>query len=139
MPDDDDDRDDSGNSQSDQDGEQSAVGDDQMDSDDNQTMDDSGDSGSAEDGEMAEADGAEDGMSDGEAPNSDIQGHNQERGTFSDAYKVFDVRFDEDKRGRLGGSSKSRARFVCSVHSHPPTHFIRYARLQSVIRKAIHV
>ncbi|MGB2123814.1 MAG: cobaltochelatase CobT-related protein, partial [Candidatus Puniceispirillaceae bacterium] len=91
----DDDQDDSGDSQGDQDGEQEAVGDDQSDGDDSQTMDDAGDAGSAEDGEMAEADGAEDGMSDGETPNSDMQGHNQDRGTPTDAYKVFDTRFDE--------------------------------------------
>ena len=93
--DDDDDQDDSGDSQSDQDGEQSAVGDDQTDGDDTQTMDDSGDAGSGEDDEIAEADGAEEGMSEGDAPNSDIKGHNQDRGTPSDAYKVFEVRFDE--------------------------------------------
>ena len=44
---------------------------------------------------MAEADGAEDGMSDGETPNSDMQGHNQDRSTPTDTYKVFDTRFDE--------------------------------------------
>ena len=95
VSDDDDDQDDSGDSQSDQDGEQSAVSDDQADGDDSQTMDDSGDAGSGEDDEIAEADGAEEGMSEGDAPNSDIQGHNQHRGTPSDAYKVFEVRFDE--------------------------------------------
>ena len=95
QSDDDDDQDNSGNSQSDQDGEQSAVADDQTDGDDSQTMDDTGDAGSGEDDEIAEADGAEEGMSEGDAPNSDIQGHNQHRGTPSDAYKVFEVRFDE--------------------------------------------
>ena len=95
QSDSDDDQDDNGDSQSDQDGEQEAVGEDQSDGDDSQTMDDTGDAGSAEEGDMADADGAEDGMSDGETPNSDMQGHNQDRGTPTDAYKVFDTRFDE--------------------------------------------
>ena len=30
-----------------------------------------------------------------ERPNSNMQGHSQERGTLTDAYKVFDTRFDE--------------------------------------------
>jgi len=93
--DDDDDQDNSGDSQSDQDGEQSAVSDDQTDGDDSQTIDDTGDAGSAEDDEIAEADGAEDGISEGESPKSDIQGHNQDRGIPSDTYRVFDIRFDE--------------------------------------------
>jgi len=89
------DQDDGNESQSDQDGEQSAVGDDQSDSEDSQTMQDTGDAGSAEDGEMSDADGQDEGMSDGETPNSDLQGHNQDRGRAVDAYRVFDTRFDE--------------------------------------------
>ncbi|MDB2324195.1 cobaltochelatase subunit CobT [Alphaproteobacteria bacterium] len=89
------DEDDGGENQSDQDGEQSAVGDDQNDGEDTQTTEDAGDAGSSQDGEMADADGAEEGMSDGESPNSDMQGHNQDRGKASDAYRVFETRFDE--------------------------------------------
>ena len=90
-----DDQDDSGDSQSDQDGEQSAVGDDQSDGEDSQTMEDAGDAGSSEEGDMTDADGADEGMSDGETPQSDMQGHNQGRGEATDAYRVFDTRFDE--------------------------------------------
>lgn len=89
------DEDDGGENQSDQDGEQSAVGDDQNDGEDTQTTEDAGDAGSSQDGEMADADGAEEGMSDGESPNSDMQGHNQDHGKASDAYRVFETRFDE--------------------------------------------
>jgi len=90
-----DEQDDSGDSQSDQDGEQSAVGDDQSDGEDSQTMEDAGDAGSSEEGDMTDADGADEGMSDGETPQSDMQGHNQDRGEATDAYRVFDTRFDE--------------------------------------------
>ncbi len=91
----DEDEGDNGDTQSDQDDQQSVVGDDKSDGDDNQSIEDAGDAGSAEDGEMAEEDRAEDGIADGEAPNSDMKGHNQDRGTPSSSYKVFETRFDE--------------------------------------------
>ena len=89
------DEDDNGESQSDQVGDQSAVGEDQSDGEDSQTMEDAGDAGSAEDGEQIDADGADEGMSDGESPNSDMEGNNQNRGAANDVYRVFDDRFDE--------------------------------------------
>ena len=89
------DEDDNGDNQSDQEGDQSAVGEDQSDGEDSQTMEDAGDAGSAEDGEQIDADGADEGMSDGESPNSDMEGNNQNRGTANDIYRVFDDRFDE--------------------------------------------
>lgn len=89
------DEDDNGESQSDQEGDQSAVGEDQSDGEDSQTMEDAGDAGSAEDGEQIDADGADEGMSDGESPNSDMEGNNQNRGAANDVYRVFDDRFDE--------------------------------------------
>lgn len=89
------DEDDSGDSQSDQDGEQSAVGEDQSEGDDSQSMDDAGDSGSSQEGDMGEADGAEDGMSDGDSANSDMTGHNANRGTVDDSYHTFETKFDE--------------------------------------------
>ncbi len=95
VSDNDDDEDDSSGDQGDQDREQEGVGDDQKDGDESQTIDETSDASSAEDGEMAETDNAEDGMSDGETPNSDMQGHSQNRGTPTNVYKVFDTRFDE--------------------------------------------
>ena len=89
------DEDDNGDSQSDQEGDQQAVGEDESDGEDSQTMEDAGDAGSSEDGEMVDADGADEGMSDGESPNSDMEGTNQDRGPAPDAYRVFDTRFDE--------------------------------------------
>ena len=89
------DEDDSGDSQSDQDGEQSAVGEDQSEGEDSQSMDDAGDSGSSQEGEMGEADGAEEGMSDGDSPNSDMTGHNANRGTADESYRTFETKFDE--------------------------------------------
>lgn len=89
------DEDDNGDSQSDQEGDQQAVGEDESDGEDSQTMEDAGDAGSSEDGEMVDADGADEGMSDGESPNSDMEGNNQDRGPAPDAYRVFDSRFDE--------------------------------------------
>jgi len=89
------DEDDNGDSQSDQDGDQSAVGEDQSEGDDSQTMEDAGDAGSSEEGEMVDADGADEGMSDGESPNSDQDGQSQNRGASNDGYRIFDDRFDE--------------------------------------------
>ena len=93
--DNDDDQDDGGDSQSEQDGEQSAVGEDQSDGDDSQAMDDAGDAGMSEDGEMMEAEGADDGMSDGESPNPDMTGKNAGNAADKDAYNVFETKFDE--------------------------------------------
>jgi cobaltochelatase CobT len=90
-----DDSDDSGDQQNEDGGEQSAVGEDQSEGEDGQSMEDAGDGGASDDGDMVEADGAEDGMSDGESPHSDMQGHNQDRGPSADAYRVFETRFDE--------------------------------------------
>jgi cobaltochelatase CobT len=90
-----DDQDDGGDSQSEQDGEQSAVGEDQSDGDDSQAMDDASDAGMSEDGEMMEAEGADDGLSDGESPNSDMTGKNAGNATDKDAYDVFETKFDE--------------------------------------------
>ena len=93
--DDGDDSDDSGDQQNEDGGEQSAVGDDQSEGEDGQSMEDAGDGGASEDGDMVDADGAEDGMSDGDSPHSDMQGQNQDRGPSHDAYRVFETRFDE--------------------------------------------
>ena len=90
-----DESDDSGDQQNEDGGEQSAVGEDQSEGEDGQSMEDAGDGGASDDGDMVEADGAEDGMSDGESPHSDMQGHNQDRGPSEDAYRVFETRFDE--------------------------------------------
>ena len=90
-----DDSDDTGDQQNEDGGEQSAVGEDQSEGEDGQSMEDAGDGGASDDGDMVEADGAEDGMSDGESPHSDMQGHNQDRGPTEDAYRVFETRFDE--------------------------------------------
>ena len=87
--DNDDDQDDGGDSQSEQDGEQSAVGEDQSDGDDSQAMDDAGDAGMSEDGEMMEAEGADDGLSDGESPNPDMTGKNAGNAADRDAYNVL--------------------------------------------------
>ncbi len=96
QSDSDDEQDDSGDSQSDQEGEQSAVGADQSEGDESQqTMDDSGDAGFDEESDTSDTEDVEDGMLDGETPNSDIRGHNQDRGIPKNAYKVFDTRFDE--------------------------------------------
>ncbi|RZO31025.1 MAG: cobaltochelatase subunit CobT [SAR116 cluster bacterium] len=86
---------DNGDQQNEDGGEQSSVGEDQSEGDDGQSMEDAGDGGASEDGDMVEADGAEDGMSDGDSPHSDMQGHNQDRGPSQDAYHVFETRFDE--------------------------------------------
>ena len=93
--DNDDDQDDGGDSQSEQDGEQSAVGEDQSDGDDSEAMDDAGDAGMSEDGEMMEAEGADDGLSDGESPNPDMTGKNAGNAADKDAYNVFETKFDE--------------------------------------------
>ena len=93
--DNDDDQDDGGDSQSEQDSEQSAVGEDQSDGDDSQAMDDDGDAGMSEDGEMMEAEGADDGLSDGESPNPDMTGKNAGNAADKDAYNVFETKFDE--------------------------------------------
>ena len=93
--DNDDDQDDGGDSQSEQDGEQSAVGEDQSDGDDSQAMDDAGDAGVSEDGEMMEADGADDGMDDGESPNSDMTGRYAQNAADKDFYRIFETKFDE--------------------------------------------
>ena len=93
--DNDDDQDDGGDSQSEQDGEQSAVGEDQSDGDDSQAMDDAGDTGVSEDGEMMEADGADDGMDDGESPNSDMIGRHAQNAADKDIYRIFETKFDE--------------------------------------------
>ena len=93
--DDSDQSDDSGEQQNEDGGEQSAAGEDQSEGDESQSMEDAGDGGASDDGEMVDADGAEDGMSDGESPHSDMQGHNQDRGAAKDAYRVFETRFDE--------------------------------------------
>ncbi|MDC0476996.1 cobaltochelatase subunit CobT, partial [Alphaproteobacteria bacterium] len=90
-----DDQDDGGESQSEQDGEQSAVGEDQSDGDDSQAIDDAGDAGMSEDGEMMEAEGADDGLSDGESPNPDMTGKNAGNAADRDAYNVFETKFDE--------------------------------------------
>ena len=71
-----DDSDDTGDQQNEDGGEQSAVGEDQSEGEDGQSVEDAGDGGASDDGDMVEADGAEDGMSDGESPHSDMQGHN---------------------------------------------------------------
>ena len=93
--DDSDQSEDNGDQQNETGGEQSSVGEDQSEGDDSQTMEDTGDGGASEDGEMVEADGADEGMSDGDSPHSDMQGHNQDRGQAKDAYRVFETRFDE--------------------------------------------
>jgi len=93
--DNDDDQDDGGDNQNEQDGEQSAVGEDQSDGDDSQSMDDAGDAGVSEDGEMMEADGADDGMADGESPNSDMTGKSASNTSDKEVYRVFDTKFDE--------------------------------------------
>ena len=93
--DNDDDQDSGGDHQSEQDGEQSAVGEDQSDGDDSQAMDDSGEAGVSEDGEMMEADGADDGMDDGESPNSDMTGRQANNAEDKETYRVFDTKFDE--------------------------------------------
>ena len=90
-----DDQDDGGDSQSEQDGEQSAVGEDQSDGDDSQAMDDAGDAGVSEDGEMMEADGADDGMDDGESPNSDMTGRHAQNAADKDIYRIFETKFDQ--------------------------------------------
>ena len=90
-----DESDDTGDQQNEDGGEQSAAGEDQSEGEDGQSMEDAGDGGASDDGDMVEADGAEDGMSDGESPHSDMQGHNQDRGPSEDAYRVFETRFDE--------------------------------------------
>ena len=90
-----DESDDTGDQQNEDGGEQSAAGEDQSEGEDGQSMEDAGDGGASDDGDMVEADGAEDGMSDGESPHSDMQGHNQDRGPTEDAYRVFETRFDE--------------------------------------------
>ena len=90
-----DDQDDGGDSQSEQDGEQSAIGEDQSDGDDNQSMDDAGEAGAPEDGEMMESEGSDDGMDDGESPNSDMTGRHMNNETDKEAYRVFDTEFDE--------------------------------------------
>ena len=90
-----DESDDTGDQQNEDGGEQSAAGEDQSEGEDGQSMEDAGDGGASDDGDMVEADGAEDGMSDGESPHSDMQGHNQDRGSTEDAYRVFETRFDE--------------------------------------------
>ena len=41
----------------------------------------------------AQADRAEEGMSDGDSPNEDMTGHNANRGTADDAYRVFETKF----------------------------------------------
>jgi cobaltochelatase CobT len=84
-----------GEAESDQDGDQSAVGEDQSEGEDSQSMEDAGDGGTSDDSEQVEADGAEDGMSDGDSPHSDMNAQNQDRGVSSDAYRVFETRFDE--------------------------------------------
>ena len=84
-----------GEAESDQDGDQSAVGEDQSEGEDSQSMEDAGDGGTSDDSEQIEADGAEDGMSDGDSPHSDMNAQNQDRGVSSDAYRVFETRFDE--------------------------------------------
>ena len=91
----DDDQDDGGDNQSEQDGQQSAVGDDQSDGDDSQTLDDAGEVGASEDGEMMEVDGADDGMDDGESPNSNVNGRHANNTVDKDSYRVFDTKFDE--------------------------------------------
>ena len=93
--DDDSEQNDGGDSKSEQDGEQSAVGEDQSDGDDNQAMDEAGDSGVSENGEMMEADGAEDGMDDGESPNSDMTGRHAKNNADKDIYCIFETKFDE--------------------------------------------
>ena len=93
--DNDDDQDSGGDHQSEQDGEQSAVGEDQSDGDDSQAMDDGGEAGVSEDGEMMEADGADDGMDDGESPNFDMTGRQANNAEDKEAYRVFDTKFDE--------------------------------------------
>ena len=93
--DDGDESEDSGDQQNEDGGEQSSVGEDQSDGEDGQSMEDAGDGGASEDGDMVDADGAEDGMSDGDSPHSDMHGQNQDRGPSQDAYRIFDTRFDE--------------------------------------------
>ena len=93
--DNDDDQDDNGGSQSEQDGEQSAVGEDASDGDDSQAMDDAGDAGATEDGEMMEAEGADDGSADGESPNPDMAGQNARNAADRDSYRIFETKFDE--------------------------------------------
>ena len=93
--DDSDQSEDNGDQQNETGGEQSSVGEDQSEGDDSQTMEDTGDGGASEDGEMVEADGADEGMSDGDSPHSDMQGHNQDRGQAKEAYRIFETRFDE--------------------------------------------
>lgn len=89
------DQEEDGDSQSEQDGEQSAVGEDQSEGDDSQSMDDASDAGASEDGEMMEAEGADDGSSDGDTPNADMTGLNSDGGTNKDGYIVFETKFDE--------------------------------------------
>tara|TARA_B100000989_G_C19523322_1_gene465432 strand:+ start:234 stop:2084 length:1851 start_codon:yes stop_codon:yes gene_type:complete len=91
----DDDQDNGSDSESEQDGEQSAVGEDQSDGDDNQAIDDASEVGVSEDGEMMEADGADDGMDDGESPNSNMTGRHANDPTENETYRVFDTKFDE--------------------------------------------
>ena len=86
--DDSDQSEDNGDQQNETGGEQSSVGEDQSEGDDSQTMEDTGDGGASEDGEMVEADGADEGMSDGDSPHSDMRGHNQDRGQAKDAYRL---------------------------------------------------
>jgi len=90
-----DDNQDNGEQQNEDGGDQSAVGEDQSEGEDAQTMEDGGDAGASEDGDTVEGDGADEGMADGESPNSDMQGQNQDRGNATDAYRVFETRFDE--------------------------------------------
>ena len=58
-------------------------------------MDDAGEAGVSEDGEMMEADGADDGMDDGESPNSDMTGRHANNAADKETYRVFDTKFDE--------------------------------------------
>ena len=49
-------------------------------------MDDAGDTGASEDGEMMDAEGTDDGSSDGDSPNADISGDNAQNSTKKDGY-----------------------------------------------------
>ena len=108
----DDDQDDGGDNQSEQDGQQSAVGDDQSDGDDSQTLDDAGEVGASEDGEMMEVDGADDGMDDGESPNSNVNGRHANNTVDKDSYRVFDTKFDEVMRLLIYATQKNLTAYV---------------------------
>ena len=89
------DHDEGGESESEQDGEQPEVDEEKSEGDDSQSMDDAGDAGASEDAEMMDSEGTDDGSSDGESPNSDMTGENNQGSTKSDAYHVYETKFDE--------------------------------------------